>query len=660
MAAARERRRRAERRRSRIRRAAAVVVLALLASGTLLGFAYAGSPATLAEGIEVAGVDVGGLTVRQAQRVLERRARAVENVPVVFTAGSRRWRIAPARVGLKVDWRAALDAARRSGDGFGPLRGFKRLEVRFFGADISPPVAVREPELNVRIRTIGAVHDRRHREAAIRLRGLRPVLVREQAGRVLDRENTAQTMVRALSGFSRTPVALPFRVDRARVTAADLAPALADARTAVSAPVRLTLGTTYLRLPRWRIARLLDLPENGQRAVTIGGNDAAAYFARLEKFVNREPSNAGFAVYADGVRIVPDKEGRRLDVARTKRNLLAAVLRRARRVAPLVVATREAERTTEDARAMGITGLVGAYETFYGGDPNRIHNVQLVARLIDEHLIAPGEEFSFNETTGERNAEKGFLEAPVIINGELQNGIGGGVCQVSTTTFNAAFEAGLKITSRTNHALYISHYPQGRDATVDYPNIDLRFVNDTGHWLLLRTWVGSDRLTVALYGTPVHRRVQTEVSELKVTGEPPVEKTPDPELYVGEEVVDEEGVPSRSTSVRRVVYDADGDVLYDDTWYSSYRAEPKEVRVGTKPKPKPKPKPKKETETAPTTTEPTETDPASTEPTETTPADPAETDTTETETDPAPPETTPTEDVPDEPPSSGDYPTGGD
>ena len=160
---------------------------------------------------------------------------------------------------------------------------------------------------------------------------------------------------------------------------------------------------------------------------------------------------------------------------------------------------------------MGITGLVSSYTTIYTGDANRVHNVRLVADLIDKTLIAPGTTFSFNDTTGERNADKGFLEAPVIINGELQTGLGGGVCQVSTTVFNAAYEAGLDITERTNHALYISHYPQGRDATVNYPDTDLKFVNDTKKWLLLRTFVGSSALTVNLYGTPQHRRVESEV-----------------------------------------------------------------------------------------------------------------------------------------------------
>jgi vancomycin resistance protein YoaR len=233
---------------------------------------------------------------------------------------------------------------------------------------------------------------------------------------------------------------------------------------------------------------------------------------------------------------------------------------------------------------------VSRYETIYGGDSNRIHNVQLVSRLVDRKLIAPGATFSFNQATGARTADKGFREAPVIINGELSTGLGGGVCQVSTTVFNAAYEAGLKITERTNHALYISHYPQGRDATVNYPDVDLKFVNDTDHWLLLRTFVGSSSLVVDLYGAPLHRRVESDTRPLVVTGGAPVKRVADTALYQGVTSVEESGSPSSSTSVRRRVYTSSGALLYDNTWYSSYRGETRLVRVGTKPRPVPKPK----------------------------------------------------------------------
>jgi vancomycin resistance protein YoaR len=170
--------------------------------------------------------------------------------------------------------------------------------------------------------------------------------------------------------------------------------------------------------------------------------------------------------------------------------------------------------------------------------------------------------------------------------------------------FNAAYEAGLSITSRTNHALYISHYPQGRDATVNYPDIDLKFVNDTGHWLLLRTYVGSSALTVSLYGTPVRRRVVSETAPLVAHGPIPTKPEYDPTLTAGERVLLETGEPARTTSVRRRVYTADGKLLYDTTFYSSYRAEPSVVRVGTHPKPKPEPTDttKKNPKPPPTTT----------------------------------------------------------
>ena len=211
----------------------------------------------------------------------------------------------------------------------------------------------------------------------------------------------------------------------------------------------------------------------------------------------------------------------------------------------------------------------------------------------------------------------------MIINGELQNGLGGGICQVSTTVFNAAFEGGLPIDARTNHALYISHYPLGRDATVNYPDLDLRFSNDTGHWLLLRTFVGAGSLTVNLYGTPVNRQVESTTEPLVETGPVPVKETDDPALEKGKRVVDEFGSPPRETSVRRLVYDSSGKLLYDNTWRSYYVGEPSLVRVGTKEPPK-KPAKKKPAKggTPATTTTPVEGAATTTEPTVTTPAQP--------------------------------------
>jgi vancomycin resistance protein YoaR len=603
------------RRRARIRLLAqwSVVVLVLLIVGGLaLGLAFAGSPQTLPAGTRIAGVDVAGLTPAEARAMLERRMERQEDIPVTFTAGERSWRVKPAAIIDGTDWAAAVEAARQQGEGFGPVRGFRRLGMRVFGSDIVPRTRVRGSALDYELDRFAGALGRSRVEPSLRLRGFEPEIVPGKAGRVLDREAAAHVVVNSLVGLVRTPVALPVRTDSPSVSTADLAAARDRVKTILSAPVQLAYGRGGWRLARWRLASMLQLPQDGSTRVHIGGPAAERYFEQLRKSVDRPAQDASFAIGADNsVSVVPARNGLVLDERATGRAIVAAGLSPTDRVARVAIRREAPAVSTREAGAMGITGLVGAYETTYGGEANRLHNVRLVANLIDGKLIAPGATFSFNGTTGERGEDKGFREAPVIINGELQTGIGGGVCQVSTTVFNAAYEAGLPITERTNHALYISHYPQGRDATVNYPDTDLKFRNDTPHWLLLRTFVGSSSLTVALYGAPQNRRVESEVGDLVVTGSTPVKRVSDPSMFVGQTSVQESGSPSRATSVERKVYSAGGKPLYDDKWSSSYRGEYQVIHVGTKQRPKPPPAPVKKKKKAPPPPPPPPTDPPS-------------------------------------------------
>jgi vancomycin resistance protein YoaR len=578
----------------------------LLAAVVVVPLFFAGSGSTLPQGTRIGGVDVGGLSPKAAKALLTARATRLEGEPVTFTAGGKRFRISARTVGVAADWGAAVDLAMKQGGGFGLVRGYRRLGLELFPQHVVPPTHAFDAALDYKLGLIARAVDTPHRDARLVRRGLHITIAAGSTGRALDRAAARQAIVGALASFSRAPVALPVRVDRPQVTVGSLTAAQRRASVVVSAPVRVRVGGKTLRIPRWRLATILDL-----KRLRFAGPQADAYFARLAKQVDRAPADATWAVHGTAVSLVAAKPGLALDVPRAAKALLVAASRRLNRTTSLPLAASQPERTTREARLMGISGVVGSYETFYGGDPNRIHNVQLVAHLVDDKLIAPGATFSFNGTTGERSAEKGFLEAPVIVNGELQNGLGGGVCQVSTTVFNAAYEAGLPITSRTNHALYISHYPLGRDATVNYPDIDLKFVNDTGHWLLLRTWVGSSSLTVSLYGTPVHRRVDSVAQPLRVVAQPPVQKTVDATLKPGQVVVDDPGMPAQSTSVERKVYAPDGKLLSDQTFYSSYRAEAKIIRVGPK-KAKEKAKQEKQAPPAATTTTQTETAPTTT------------------------------------------------
>jgi vancomycin resistance protein YoaR len=553
---------------------------------------FAGSPARLAEGTTVAGLDVGGLGVPAARARLVERADSLARRPVTFVAGGHAFELTPSQLGVRSDWSGALREAAHDGDGFTPLRGIRRIQTRLLGSDVQPTVDVYPSALRYALAQISAAVDRPASSASLKRKGLSFTVVRERSGVKLDQGRARVLILSSLASLDRSgPVRLPVVVAAPAVTESQLDNALAKARVAVSRPVTLTVGATRFKLPRWRVAQLLDLPSGGASRVSVGGPAARRWITKLAETVGHAPRDATFRVVSGGITVVPSQAGRALDVDASVRAVERAAFSPTKRTAALVVRSAQPTRTTQDAEAMGITGVVGSYTTTYGGTEGRLHNVALVAKLIDGALVAPGARFSFNQTTGERNAAKGFEEAPVIINGELESGIGGGVCQVSTTVFNAAFEAGLSIEARTNHALYISHYPLGRDATVNYPDLDLVFRNDTDHWLLLRTFVGSGSLTVNLYGTPTGRRVETETAPLVTEGKVPWKRIDDATLFRGEKVVEQYGTPPRSTSVRRRVFSPDGKLMYDTTWHSYYVGEPTVVRIGTEPRPKKPAKP---------------------------------------------------------------------
>ena len=573
-----------------IRRLVVLSVVVVAVAAVVVGEVYAGSSDSLLSGQTISGVDVGGESTQQATHELEQKAAALAATPVAVHVAGRTFLFREADLGVSVDWAKAVDSARSQADGFGPLRGFRRLYQQLFGLTITPTAHADARKLGRALDRIVDSVGHAPVNASIALHGLRPVVVPGRRGVSINRNEARRELFDRFAGLGRKPIVLPLGLQQPQVTSAMLASPLAQVRTAVSKPVTLLVGTTHYRLPRWQLAGMLRLPGAGSSEITLGGKQADDFVAKLQKALNRDPKDAKFAVSGRAVRIVPDIPGRTLVVPSTVDNIVRAALSPTKRTAVVVIHTKRAKRTKGDAQAMGVKELVSSYTTEFGGVPNRIHNVQLVAHLIDDTLIAPGATFSFNGTTGERNASKGFLEAPVIINGELTNGLGGGVCQVSTTVFNAAYEAGLNITARTNHALYISHYPQGRDATVNYPDVDLKFVNDTKAWLLLRTFVSTYSLTVNLYGTSPHRRVVSETAPLVVDGRPPTSWVKDPTLARGTKLVVEGGSPPLSTSVHRKVYAADGKLLYDTVWSSHYVGEQRIIHVGTKP-PAPPPAP---------------------------------------------------------------------
>jgi len=253
----------------------------------------------------------------------------------------------------------------------------------------------------------------------------------------------------------------------------------------------------------------------------------------------------------------------------------------ARKAAVKLVET-QPKLTTAAAKEMGISDRISSYTTTYAGSSSaRVNNVHKLAKALDMKLVPPGGVFSFNGAAGERTAAKGYQEAPAIVDGKLVPQLGGGVCQVGTTFFNAVFFSGLPVVERRNHSFYISHYPKGRDATVSWGGPDFKFKNDTKGWILIRTATTSSSLTISLYGTDPGYEVEYKTGDFTNVVPHKVDVIKDPKLKKGMRIVEDGGVDGCRVTVTRTVYKG-GEVVRKDTFVSNYGSKTEVVRVGTK------------------------------------------------------------------------------
>jgi vancomycin resistance protein YoaR len=162
---------------------------------------------------------------------------------------------------------------------------------------------------------------------------------------------------------------------------------------------------------------------------------------------------------------------------------------------------------TDPANLAGVDQLIGTFTTYHPGGAPRVTNIHQIAKIVDGTLVAPGKTFSLNGRVGERTRAKGFVAAPAIVDHKLEDQIGGGVSQFSTTLFNAVWFAGLPSLQHQPHSEYISRYPPGREATLDWQSIDNVFRNDTSAPIVIRTSYTGTSVTVALYGHTGSRKV---------------------------------------------------------------------------------------------------------------------------------------------------------
>ncbi len=587
---------------SRSRRApwivAAVVAVLVVA---IVAAEMASSYGRVHSGVTVSGVDVGGLTASNAALELEKQLPGKTTAPVVVVHGDKQWSVTAEEIGLDFDYQSLADDAMAVGRSGGLITSATdRIDAWLGGTNLAATAQSDTEKMDAVIDAIAEGSNVAPVDATVEFRDGVPEVIPSENGVALRRDAMKASILAAMLSDERR-VQVPVETAAVQVTEAEAAAAAEVAKTMVAGPVEVAYESKTWTfdaddIAKWIVFRRSDdtaTPEavatsTASQNVTLIPMISAKKAAKtvvpaVGAKVGRKAKNARFKTANGQVTIVPSEDGVGPDMDALASSLTTTLAdANSERRAEMKTALTRPAITTEDAESMGIRERLSRFTTtFASGNRSRVNNIHTLGDSLDGTLIAPGKTFSFNGTVGQRTAEKGYQEANAIVNGKLVPQLGGGICQVGTTIFNAVFESGLPVVQRRNHSFYISHYPKGRDATVSWGGPDFKFKNDTDEWVLVSVSYTNSSITVALYGTDPGYDVEAEVGEWRNVRDFPVEEVKDKTMAKGVRVVEDPGVDGKSITVKRIV-SKDGEKIRTDSFVSVYKPKTEVVRVGTK------------------------------------------------------------------------------
>ncbi|SCX57019.1 Vancomycin resistance protein YoaR, contains peptidoglycan-binding and VanW domains [Klenkia marina] len=514
--------------RSRWRRPAVLVPLGVLA---LLGVVWGADLALAGDDVPrntvVAGVEIGGLSPAAAAETLSTELAPRVTADHVIVADDVEGVLSPATAGITLDVDATVDAA--SGQ---PLNPWTRLVSLFTERTVEPVITGEETALAAQIDAFAETVDRAPADATIAVEGTDASVVPPVTGRQLDRDGAGDAVTDALAsgGDPSTPIELPVDTTDVQVDEQDAQQALDDVVTpALSAPVtvRGDDGTTA-ELDVAGIASALRFAPGTDGALEVTLDPAALRTAlgdQLGEF-GTPAQDARFQITGDAIAVVPSVDGTGIDPAALATSLRPVLTQPAPREVTASLGAVPADFTTDEANALGIVEPVSSFTTNFTNGASGT-NIRVVAEFVDGAVVLPGETFSLNGYTGPRGEAQGYVPAGVINNGEFTQAVGGGISQFATTMFNAVFFAGLEDVYHKPHSYYISRYPAGREATVYYDSIDLKWRNDSETGIYVQTqWVAGGSITVTFWGTKRYE-IESVSSERFNVRTPVVQEKPD-------------------------------------------------------------------------------------------------------------------------------------
>jgi vancomycin resistance protein YoaR len=460
----------------------------------------------------VSGVPVGGMSPADAAVKLHNAFDGRLAGQFAVNAQGKTVSVDLAQLGAAVDYSQTLAQA---GGGAQSWNLLDNLDQLFGGEEHEAVLSIDDAALVDKIKELAAEVDQEPVSATLAIIDQSPQISPGSSGVKLDVPASVQAfkqaLLRALMVDAVVEVAEPeiTTAEAERVASQIAVPALAS-------PIKVLVGDKgEIELGKELIAKALRFdPSAGELAPSFDAETLNAAIGKdLNKLGLKQPVDAKFTIAgkkSGKPKITESKDGLGIDTQQLSAALIPMLGQTGARQVSVDVAPRPAGFSTADAQAMGVKEITGQFTTYFPGSAYRYNNIGKAAKLINGTYLAPGETFSMNKTLGERTKKNGWMAGGGIANGKIDPNIyGGGVSQSTTTAFNAIFFAGLKDIYHKPHSLYFSRYPAGREATLDWKMVDMKFQNDSPHGVLLQAWItgraGSQgSVTVRVWSTKVY------------------------------------------------------------------------------------------------------------------------------------------------------------
>lgn len=547
-------------------------------------------------GVTLNGEPLSGLNKEQAAEVIATTYAFPQAGHIVLKAGEQTWMVTPSQLGISLDAESSADNALligRTGSLF--TRVTDTFASVFFGFSASPTFLFNEETAVQYLATLAQQINQPVKNAGLKIESSDVVITNGQPGRVLDIAASLESLSIQLQTMQDGMVEL---------TVAEEQPEILDLSQQGEQVKEILSKTLTLKLPAdasnpvgpWKIApvdlaKMLTFIEESDgdvKKVTIAINRPMmiAYLQSIESEVTLDAANARFIFNDDTHQLELYKAaviGRALDIETSISTINDALLAGEHNATLNLTLTQPQVTDSTTAAELGITELIVSETTYFrGSSDERVQNITAGAEKFKGLLIAPGQEVSMSDILGDISLDNGFAEAPIIVGDETIQGVGGGICQVSTTLFRTALYAGFPITERHAHSYRVGYYEQtasghssalaGMDATVFVPLVDFKFVNDTQYWLLMETWINTSNysLTWKFYSTSDGRQVSTTTPEISDVVEPgDTLYVENPDLAAGQKKQTEYAAEGAIVTFERTVT-RNGEVIIHDTFVTHY------------------------------------------------------------------------------------------